>query len=566
MSSNKITVKRNAEDIRESGSYAKMDEKMEMFQLTSCRSNRAGDSTTLTPRPAPTSVDMSNIHEIFIGFDTYETHPESEVGLPSLETWFHTAKFKPLLINDCTKMALDEALLWRSLNSTRHVLLSGAAGAGKTNLMHRFMEHAKNASFSFALASPTGVAAVNLGPPAETLHRKLSLGLAQEDAATLYRTICGNRKKYVRTWKFLQGTDVLIIDEISMVHREFFTKLEYLFRKARNSEVPFGGVKLILMGDFTQLGPIGDDKGDTRPYVFDADVWSSLKISRLILARSYRQNAGPFLTLLNELRVGILTETGRQLLESRMNINLVVDGVVETEEEKKKTLKLHPLDIYPYKAQVERSNKAHLDELVEEHGAVLHYRAPVLRSQKRENVAVADPADLERARYLTSNEGKKQLEEYFPVFQVNLCEGAQVMMRCNKYIDVGVCNGTLGIVISVDDNFISVAFVVNGKFQSKPMELGRTDFFASVGKTAEIVMTQYPLSLARACTVHKCQGLTLDRVRIDAKSMFCPGQLYVSLSRVREYEHFTLLGFNPKSLLHDPRVVEFENRKFKPQV
>ena len=251
-----------------------------------------------------------------------------------------------------------------------------------------------------------------------------------------------------------------------------------------------------------------------------------------------------------------------------------------------KRLHLHPLDIFPFKVQVERSNKQHLDQLVREENAVIEYRAPQLRVQKKEHVMFPDPADMERGNYLISKEGMKQLDDnYFAFFHLTICEGAQVMCRCNKYIDMGVCNGTLGIVLAVDANFISVLFVVNGKFLEKPMDIERVDFFASIGKTAEVVMTQFPLTLSWATTVHKvgflfwsclllfifslffplfqCQGLTLDRVRIDASSMFCPGQLYVALSRVCQLEHFTLLGFHEKSLLHDPRVVDFENRQFQ---
>ena len=542
-------------------------------QVSAKPTNFAGVPVTVfeTKPPPPRDLeDQKNIDEFFVAYDDYKTYPACESKLDSRTDWYKGAKYRPSDSKRCKEMLVDEELIWRILNAERHVMISGKAGSGKSHLLMRFVKNADSANFTYALTSPTGIAAFNIG--GETIHRKLSLGLAADDPVTLFKTISNARKKYSKTWKFLTSTDILIIDEHSMVHRDFFTKLDYLFRKARNSMKPFGGILLILVGDFTQLGPIDKDADRNNPqsqgfFILDSEVFTRMQFSRIILNRSYRQTAGDFLDLLNELRIGQLSEKSIKLLKSRLHADLDVNTTIfiERENGEKKMTKLHlqPMDVYPYKVQVERANRERLNALVEDHQVEIQKFYPSLRVQKKESVPFADPADLARGEYLMTKDARKQLEDYFPLFYLELAEGAQVMMRTNKYIDVGVCNGSLGIITSIEPNFISVLFVVKGKFMEKPMEIERCEFATSVGKTAEIVMTQFPLTLAYSSSIHRCQGLTLDRLRVDCSNLFASGMLYVALSRARELEHICLLGFNPKSLISDPRAIAFENRRWK---
>jgi len=568
------------EDLSQAPKRLRLEDGAVMYELgrkaevkSSAPSNWGAVPVTVVETKAPPLrdlVDQKNMDEFFVSYEDYKTAPACEAKLDRRSDWYQGAKYRPSDSKRCKEMLVDEELIWRILNSERHVMISGKAGSGKSHLLLRFVKNADTANFTYALTSPTGIAAFNIG--GETIHRKLSLGLAADDPVTLFKTISAARKKYSKTWKFLTGTDILIIDEQSMVHRDFFTKLDYLFRKARNSMKPFGGILLILVGDFTQLGPIDKDADRNNPhsqgfFILDSEVFTRMQFSRIILNRSYRQVAGDFLDLLNELRIGQLSDKSQSLLLSRLNADLDLSTTIfiERENGEKKMTKLHlqPMDIYPYKVQVERANREQLKELVENQQVEIHKFYPSLRVQKKEMVPFADPADLGRGEYLMSKDGRKQLEDYFPLFYLELAEGAQVMMRTNKHIDAGVCNGTLGIITAIEPNFVSVLFVVKGKFMEKPMEIERCEFATSVGKTAELVMTQFPLTLAYASTVHKCQGLTLDRLRVDCSSMFASGMLYVALSRARELEHICLLGFKPKSLISDPRAIAFENRQFK---
>lgn len=524
-------------------------------------------------------ISFKNIDEFYVSYDTYKTKPVCEQKLKPRASWYHGAKFRPSDVAVMADMKVDEELLWRCINSGRNVLISGKAGAGKSNLLSRFVANLEKAFVNYALTAPTGIAAYNIN--GETLHRKLGLGLAQDDPVTIFKMISKNKIKFGRTWKFLTGTDILIIDEYSMVAPDFFNKLDYLFRKARNSNQPFGGIHLIMVGDLTQLGPIiSRDKTDpteksTERFVVDTEAWDRMQICRLFLDRSYRQQDGdPYLDVLNEIRSGELSEKSEQLLMSRVGADVAVTQIVSEptstfqaatmEEDEKaptppKTYRLDPIELFPYKVQVDNCNKEHLEALIES-DKTLEVRDfyPALRVAKREHSPEMDPKDYESGVYLTSDKGRGQLKEMLPLFDIKLAEGAQVMMRCNKYIDQGVCNGTMGIITSIDSNVISVLFVVKGKFMERPIDVDRFGFSVRAGKTAEVIMTQFPLTLAWASTIHKCQGLTLSTAKVDAHRCFDFGQLYVALSRVRKLEHLSLIAFNRRSIMADPRAVEFE--------
>jgi GTPase SAR1 family protein len=515
----------------------------------------ASDHRSSQKRPNSEIVDSKisfrNIDEFIVGYDDYSTSPSCESSIvPKNSGW----QIRPISVQN---MKVDEELIWRCINSNRSVLISGQAGAGKSNLLARFVHNLETAGVNFALTGPTGIAAYNIN--GETLHRKLALGLAQDDPVTLFKMISKQSKKYLRTWNFLKQTRILIIDEYSMVSPDFFNKLDYLFRKARNNNESFGGVLLILVGDLTQLGPIvnRDQMEQTNErYVVDTEPWSRMKFCRLFLNRSFRQHEGdPYLEVLREIRSGHLSQHGEELLMSRVGANVSVTTVVSSSD-----YTIEPIELYPYKRQVDACNNAHMEKLCQKDSKlVLRTFRPSLKVVKRECVKELDPKDYETGLSMISDKGIGPLKDSMPVFEVVTTEGAQVMMRCNKYMDVGVCNGTMGIVTNVSDNAISVLFMTKGEFMDTPIEVDRYQFSVRAGKTAEVVVTQFPLSLAWASTIHKCQGLTLECARVDARYCFDAGQLYVALSRVRKLEHLSLIGFNRKSIIADERAVHFES-------
>lgn len=441
-------------------------------------------------------------------YDKYYTHEEN--CLPPQDTWWKEATFRPKEATSCLGMSFDEALIWRSLNAGRHVCISGKAGAGKSFLIRKFIEGCSSGSFCYGVAGPTAISAYNIS--GETLHKKLSLGLAEEPAMTLFKKISKSKKKFAKTWKFLEETQVLIVDEISMVHPEFFQKIDYLFRKARGIDTPFGGCLIVMLGDFTQLGPVMKEEVNLmniniKPeLVIDTDTWNQMKISRLCLLRSYRQQQGdPFLDLLDHVRMGNMTKADFDMIKSRIGKKMDLQVKTEEEDDEKKThtYRLEPIDIFPHCRSVDQRNSKKLNQLLES-GEKLFSFKPYLKVQKKEayNVLVLDHKDRMEGERLIKDEN--QVKKKFPIYGLNICKGCQVMMRSNSLMEIGVFNGTMGIVTNVTNQEISVVFVVGGKFMKDPIKVERAMFSCPAGKTGEVIMTQFPLSLAYSVTIHRC--------------------------------------------------------------
>lgn len=530
-------------------------------------------------------IHLSNISTFYVGYDCYQTHYEHILkNFPNDCKWWtnhELVKYRPIKNERCIAMDFDERLIWRCLNADMHVLLSGKAGAGKSFLLKKFVENADNSKLRIALTAYTAVAANNIG--GETIHKKLGLGLASESPDELWATCQTHKGK--RALNFLKETDILIIDEISMVQPELFIKLEYLFRKARKNENLFGGLKLVMVGDFAQLGPISKPNETTS--VIYTDVWKSMNLARIFLVRNFRQdNTDPLFEILNEIREGRLSEPSAALLRSRINADLKIRQEVndneqtktefmdlkeyqkwkeennEEEEKKKKkiVLEIKPLEIYPHNKKVDQSNKTSLKELVD-NGAYSQTFPPFVRPEKRDSVDKMKKDEEDKAKdYIKKNFVK--LPELFPVFNVELAIGAQVMMRCNQYMDEGIFNGSIGIVTAIETNFISVIFMKPGKneLNNTPKLIGRYDFKHRFEKTVDLVLRQFPLSLAYAATIHKVQGLTLNNIQISIRNCFENAQAYVALSRVGKLQNIVLIDdFDPHSIMVDKQLVDFES-------
>jgi len=516
--------------------------------------------------PKPTIIEAKGppISMFYCLKDKYYSHDENSIAPP--EEWWTNARFRPKELSDILGMSFDEALIWRSINAGRHVCISGKAGAGKSFLIRNFIQSCSTGSFCYGVSGPTAISAYNIS--GETLHKKLSLGLAEEPAITLWQKISKSKNKFAKTWKFLMETQVLIIDEISMVHPEFYQKFDFLFRQARGIDAPFGGCIIVMLGDFTQLGPVMKTEVNllnvnVKPeLVIDTDTWKKMKIARLCLVRSYRQKNGPFLDLLDHVRMGNMTKNDFDLIKSRIGkkVDIKVETKDNNDEKKKQIYRLEPIDIFPHCRSVDKRNSTKLNELLESGEKLFSFR-PYLKVQKKDayNIMVLDHKDRAEGERLIKNQDS--VKKKFPIYHLNVCKGSQVMMRSNSLMEIGVFNGTMGIVTNVTNQEISVVFVVNGEFMKKPIKLERAMFSCPVGKTGEVVMTQFPLSLAYSCTIHKCQGLTMDCIRLDARHCWEPGQLYTALSRVRKLEDLYLFGFNARSLLINPKAVEFEDVK-----
>ena len=535
--------------------------------ITRLRRNKDALMSFVVPPPPPsTSLIPKGVLNVYVGkssFHFYDAQGIKHERLPAWD-WRALPKFCPESAGLRQSMNVDQLLVWWSLYNKRHVLISGQAGSGKSYLLEDFVRSARTTGMVLEVTAPTAIAAMNVG--GSTVHRRLALGLADQSAGELIARIKAQRYKHLRTWRFLEKTDVLIIDEISMLTPTLFSKLDVLFRMARQSSDPFGGVLLIMCGDFTQLPPVVkrtasayvDPASPSPPearFVIDTEVWRSMDIVRLNLLRSYRQVDGdPLVQILREVRVGRLSPESLQLLHSRVQADASISTrTAPSEDQKEQSYVIRPIKMFSYKKLVERCNQAALKRF-EEKNVKLHRFAPSFRVIRYDPSKPCHPTEYKKAQSMCEPKKWPLLFREFPVSFVHLGVGCQVMMRCNDLVEHGICNGTMGVVTAVASPHIAVLF----KGMTEPLNVPRAVFSTRITQTCSVAMTQFPLNLAYATTIHKSQGLTLDSAEVDAQNCFEAGQLYTSLSRVRKLENLRLIRFSESSLKANQRAVEFE--------
>ena len=405
-----------------------------------------------------------------------------------------------------------------------NIFLTGPAGTGKSLVIHMF-KNLYGKQKTIAITSTTGVSAIVIG--GTTLHSYLGIGLGTGSVDDLVAKIMKNSKAKQK-WLSL---DVLVIDEISMLSADLFDKLEQVARIVRRKnlprmlaenapEQPFGGIQLILSGDFLQLPVVGDE----NRFCFEADSWKKCVSHTVQLTENMRQADAEFQEILGDLRYGKLTKKAKKLLESRIGVEL------------KNDLGIKPTRIYTTNAAVDIMNEKELDKLAENNDFYQY--------------------DMEVYFYEFVQDRNQALEKYrkssLAPERLQLCKGAQVMLLYNLDVPGGLANGSRGVVIDFVDGIPIVRFL-NGV--ECPI-----DFYSwevEEGKKKIVRLTQIPLKLAWAVTAHKSQGCTLDYAEVDLSNIFAYGQAYVALSRVKSADGLSIIEINFEGIRAHPRALEF---------
>lgn len=412
------------------------------------------------------------------------------------------------------------------LNSGINVFMTGPAGSGKTHLIKEFARSSKK---NVALTATTGIAALNLG--GETVHRFLGIGITTrpEQAEPIIKKL--NKFKYSKKpwekerWNLLNSLEVLIIDEVSMLRRDQFELIELVLSEIKNNSKPFGGVQIILVGDFFQLPPVVTPSQKKQfidlinPYCFQSVIWNYGQINSINLTTNYRQSDSKFLQILNDIRIGKVTNEIDKIMRARLNKKLNTD--------------IKPVKLFPYKIDVAAENTSCLK-------------------------AIKEPKYLSQAEYIGKSIDieilKKDIQAKDKLY---FCKGAQVMMLTNEPNNIWN-NGSMGIIVNADPVSIRLT---NGRLIRPEMhKWERVVHKLVLGKWKQetvATMTQYPFRLSYSQTIHKSQGLTLDYVELDLSNCFTPGQAYVALSRVKELNGLSLKGWNKKSIFADETVRKF---------
>ncbi len=399
-------------------------------------------------------------------------------------------------------MTQSEAL--NILKTGANVFLTGEPGSGKTYTINQYIEHLRNCGVEPAVTASTGIAATHIG--GMTIHSWSGVGVRNYLSEMDLDIIATNEPLTKR----LTRTNILIIDEISMLSANTLDMIDVICRTVRRKPEAFGGMQVILVGDFFQLPPISRDT-NTTAFAFRANVWREAKFVTCYLTEQHRQADTEFLSLLGAIRSGELDQIHFELLQSR--INAKQHAKVATH-------------LYSHNADVDKLNDRELEKIQSK--AVL---------------------------YTMTGKGTKSVVEGLKKGCLSpevliLKEGATVMCTKNNSL-VGYMNGTLGTVTGfVPDTKYPIIKTHDGeKIVIEPAEW----VIESDGKIRGLI-TQIPLRLAWAITVHKSQGMSMDSARIDLSSAFEYGQGYVALSRVRSIEGLQLVGYNETALRVHPEV------------
>ena len=400
--------------------------------------------------------------------------------------------------------------------TSEHIFLTGKAGTGKTTFL-KFLK--ENCTKNTVVAAPTGVAAINAG--GVTLHSLFQLPFHPFlPTAAGKEELLGKMKFNKQRLQLLRKTELLIIDEISMVRCDVMDAIDILLRSVRrNYHTPFGGIQLLCIGDLHQLPPVAQNhewnilqEYYSSPFFFDSIAVKEQQPVLIELDKIYRQKEESFVELLNKVRTNNMAAEDFEILHQRF-----IPGFRPTEDENFITLTSH-------NKQADLINNSEIQKL---HTPHYIFKAEV-ENEFPENQYPADSSLM-------------------------LKEGAQVMFIKNDVIEKRYFNGKIGVVCSLNNSKITVDCggekieVYKETWENSRYTLNRTD-----GKLQQEVIgtfTQYPLRLAWAITIHKSQGLTFDHLMIDAAAAFSSGQVYVALSRCTSLAGIVLLSKIPASAI-----------------
>lgn len=434
---------------------------------------------------------------------------------------------------------------YEAIDQGKSIFLTGSGGTGKSFLLNvLYNEFYKKPGRRIALTALTGCAALLLHPKAKTIHSWAGIGLGTEPVDILVANVKKSNKARTR-WI---GADILVIDEVSMMTPELFEKLDYVGRKIRRSEsTPFGGLQIVLVGDFYQLPPVSKGS-ETTSFVFESPLWKVIGLETYELTEIVRQKDSDFQTILNEARKGELTKKSLKTLAKRMGLDY-------------KTEKILPTMLFTRRAQVDTINMTHLKKLTTERRC---FKATTVfdPTQNTSKLTEKDPLVRAAIEKLDAN------ASYTP--ELILAIGAQVILLTNLNHSAQLINGSRGVVIGFEVPSSLAEDPKDLKDQKDPNLLvpvvefrnGRrvpiTAITWEVPDMPTVKRQQIPLKLAYAITIHKCQGATLDCALIDVgKKTFEYGQAYVALSRVKDMESLYIHDLDPEAFRAHPKVKEF---------
>jgi len=417
---------------------------------------------------------------------------------------------------DSSQLSQTQLAVVEAFEAGRNIFVTGKAGSGKSYLLN-FLK-LNYAAQGLHITASTGIAAINIG--GSTIHSWSAIGLGNLPVEKIIENIFSAKMSKVR--RKIISAKALAIDEISMISAQTFELIDAVLRAVRQCNKPMGGLQILLFGDFLQLPPV--NKTDLNfHFCFESPIWKELDLKAFVLEEIFRQSDKKFIRILNNLRHAELEEEDVEILQSRIN---AIDN----------NSAIKPTILTTHNARVEKIND---DELKN-----IPYKEVVFSAEYF--------GDLNKIEFLKKNSVSSQI--------LKLKVGAQVMMIKNTYQKEGIINGSLGIIrdFSPKKSYPVVEFA-NGKTITIGIEEWLIEKYDEEKKLilTEAGMLQIPLILAWAITIHKSQGLTLDKISCDLSEIFSPGQAYVALSRARSLDGVFIKSINFNRITANPQAMKF---------
>jgi len=402
------------------------------------------------------------------------------------------------------------------LKSGKNVFLTGSAGTGKTYTLNLFIKYLKDHKVPVAVTASTGIAATHMN--GTTIHSWSGIGI--KDVLTHENLKSLATKQYLT--KNIRNTHILIIDEISMLHRKQLDLVNQVLKYIRNSAKPFGGMQVVFAGDFFQLPPVSREQEPSREkFAFMSKAWVDAAPTVCYLTEQFRQKNNELNVILNQIRANEIDEEAVQLLQETRSNQHTID----------------PTKLYSHNADVDSMNEQELKAL-----------------------------EADEEVFFAKKKGNEKMLAGFTkslIVQEKLIlkKGAKVMFLKNDH-ERGVMNGTLGVVTDFGKDAEGDGPYPLVQLMDKRKILATPEIWSINNEkgTPIVSFEQVPLRLAWAITVHKSQGMTLEAAEIDLGKAFEPGQGYVALSRLKELAGLRLLGINRMAIEVDPLAFKADQR------
>ncbi len=383
------------------------------------------------------------------------------------------------------------------IKDNNNLFLSGSAGTGKSFTINKIVSYLDSKKINYGLTALTGCAASLIN--AQTIHSYLCLGI-DRSLKEIYNILTTS---YIAKYKTLKLLHTLIIDEISMMSDDLFELIDLLFKKIKSNDLPFGGIQVILVGDFHQLPPI---KGN---YCFTSPIWLLLKMNNVILTELIRQKDDIVLQeILEEMRLGKISDSSFSILKSLNNTKFTGD--------------IKPTKLFPVNTNVDKINNIEFQKLV----------------TINNNITTTYKAS---SKYKIDN---------LHTYDICLTINAQIMVIRNISVENHLVNGTRGIVVGLQENCVIIKDI-NNIFHT-------INYFNEINKNKRNSISFMPLKLAYAISIHKSQGSSINCLELDlGNDIFVSGQTYTALSRATNINNIRIINIEKNSFFVNKNIIDF---------